>query len=180
MLPNSHQNWNFIEICLSSLPYKASPKEAFCYINKTTLLFNMSSFLIWKLPYSRRSVVISKLFSTSHTKIHFEIFRLLITWQCFSFLYSKQANFLTRVISGDYEKSISIQNNLLTKHIRLKELTIKNEAQINSTISVGWQFRFWHKVFLKYYATFKMRNTCLQKTTTCIGLQSEQLFSVNI
>ena len=42
---------------------------------------------------------------------------------------------------------------------------------------------------LRYYATFKVRkfetlfykiNTCLQKTTTCIGLQAEQMFSVNI
>ena len=42
---------------------------------------------------------------------------------------------------------------------------------------------------LRYYATFKVRkfeslfykiNTCLQKTTTCIGLQVEQIFSVNI
>ena len=42
---------------------------------------------------------------------------------------------------------------------------------------------------LRYYATFKVRkfeslfykiNTCLQKTTTCIGLQAEQIFSVNI
>ena len=44
-------------------------------------------------------------------------------------------------------------------------------------------------VHLRYYATFKVRkieslfykiNTCLQKTTTCIGLQVEQIFSVNI
>ena len=43
-------------------------------------------------------------------------------------------------------------------------------------------------VSLKYYATFKMRknewlfykiNTCLQKTTTCIGLPAEQIFLVN-
>ena len=42
---------------------------------------------------------------------------------------------------------------------------------------------------LSYYATFKVRkfeslfykiNTCLQKTTTCIGLQAEQIFPVNI
>ena len=42
---------------------------------------------------------------------------------------------------------------------------------------------------LRYYATFKVRkfeslfykiNTCLQKTITCIGLQTEQIFSVNI
>ena len=41
---------------------------------------------------------------------------------------------------------------------------------------------------LRYYATFKVRkfelqfykiNTCLQKTTTCIGLQAEPIFSVN-
>ena len=39
---------------------------------------------------------------------------------------------------------------------------------------------------LRYYATFKVRkfewlfykiNTCLQKTTTCIGLRAEQIFS---
>ena len=42
---------------------------------------------------------------------------------------------------------------------------------------------------LSYYATFKVRkseslfykiNTCLQKTTTCIGLRADQVFSVNI
>ena len=42
---------------------------------------------------------------------------------------------------------------------------------------------------LRYYITFKVRifeslfykvNTCLQKTTTWIGLQVEQIFSVNI
>ena len=41
---------------------------------------------------------------------------------------------------------------------------------------------------LKYYATFKVSksewffykiNTCLQKTTTCIGLPAEQIFLVN-
>ena len=41
----------------------------------------------------------------------------------------------------------------------------------------------------RYYATFKVRkyeslfykiNTCLQKTTTCIGLRTEHIFSVNI
>ena len=36
---------------------------------------------------------------------------------------------------------------------------------------------------LRYYATFRVRKfeyTCLQKTSTCIGLQAEQIFSVNI
>ena len=42
---------------------------------------------------------------------------------------------------------------------------------------------------LRYYTTLKVRkfellfykiNTCLQKTTTCIGFQVEQIFSVNI
>ena len=42
---------------------------------------------------------------------------------------------------------------------------------------------------LRYYATFKVRkfellfnkiNTCLPKSTTCIGLQAKQIFSVNI
>ena len=41
---------------------------------------------------------------------------------------------------------------------------------------------------LRYYATFKVRkfeslfykiNTCLQKSTACIGLKAEQIFSVN-
>ena len=45
------------------------------------------------------------------------------------------------------------------------------------------------KLLLKYYATFKVRkfelllykiNTCLQKSTTCIGLRAEETFSVNI
>ena len=42
---------------------------------------------------------------------------------------------------------------------------------------------------LRFYATFKLKkfepllfkiNTCLQKSTTCIALLSEQIFSVNI
>ena len=42
---------------------------------------------------------------------------------------------------------------------------------------------------LRYYATFKVRTfeslfyktyTCLQKSTSCIGLQAKQKFSVNI
>ena len=42
---------------------------------------------------------------------------------------------------------------------------------------------------LRYNATFKVRtfellfykiNTCLRKAITCIGLQAEQMFSVNI
>ena len=45
-----------------------------------------------------------------------------------------------------------------------------------------------YRVRKLYPATFKVRkfeslfykiNTCLQKTTTCIGLQAEQIFSVN-
>ena len=44
-------------------------------------------------------------------------------------------------------------------------------------------------IVLRYYATFKVRkyvslfhkiNTCLQKITTCTGLKTEQIFSVNI
>ena len=44
-------------------------------------------------------------------------------------------------------------------------------------------------MILRYYATFKVRkfeslfckiNACLQKTTTCIRVQAEQIFSVNI
>ena len=47
----------------------------------------------------------------------------------------------------------------------------------------------WTDNNLSYYAAFKVRkfeslfykiNTCLQKTTTCIWLQVEQIFSVNI
>ena len=45
------------------------------------------------------------------------------------------------------------------------------------------------KTELRYYTTFKVRklellfyktNTCLQKATTCIGLQAEQIFTVNM
>ena len=45
------------------------------------------------------------------------------------------------------------------------------------------------RYLLSYYATFKLKkleslfykiNTCLQKTITCIGLQGEQIFPVNI
>ena len=44
-------------------------------------------------------------------------------------------------------------------------------------------------IHLRYYATFKVKkfeslfykiNPCFQKATTCIGLQAEQIFSVNI
>ena len=44
-------------------------------------------------------------------------------------------------------------------------------------------------LLLRYYATIEVRksespfykiNTCLQKTTTCMGLQAEEKFSVNI
>ena len=50
-------------------------------------------------------------------------------------------------------------------------------------------FQFNTNLILRFYATFKVRkveslfyktNTCLQKTTTCIGLRAEQIFSVNI
>ena len=46
-----------------------------------------------------------------------------------------------------------------------------------------------NQTWLKYYATFKVRkfvslfykiSTCLQNTTTCIRLQAEQIFSVNL
>ena len=46
-----------------------------------------------------------------------------------------------------------------------------------------------YKAYLRYYAFFKVRkfeswlykiNTCLQKTTTCIGLRAEQMLYVNI
>ena len=45
-----------------------------------------------------------------------------------------------------------------------------------------------HVSDLRYYVTFKVRkfeslvykiNTCWQKTTTCIGLRAEEIFSVN-
>ena len=48
---------------------------------------------------------------------------------------------------------------------------------------------FFLNCFLRYHATFKVRKfeslfykitTCLQKTTTCIRLQTWQIFSVNI
>ena len=47
----------------------------------------------------------------------------------------------------------------------------------------------WKALTLRYYATFKVKkfgsllykiNTCLQKTTSCIGLRAEEIFSVNI
>ena len=50
-------------------------------------------------------------------------------------------------------------------------------------------YRLANVLLLRYYATFIVRkfewlfykvNTFLQKTTTCIGLQAEQIFSVNI
>ena len=57
-------------------------------------------------------------------------------------------------------------------------------------MNITYFYNFIANVFvhLRYYATFKVRkieslfykiNTCLQKTTTCIGLQVEQIFSVN-
>ena len=51
------------------------------------------------------------------------------------------------------------------------------------------KIQFHEQIFLKYYATFKVRkfdsllykiNTFLQKTTTCTRLRTEQIFSVNI
>ena len=59
----------------------------------------------------------------------------------------------------------------------------------------NWQYLWAHKkwwVVLRYYATFKVRKfeslfykihiskTRLQKTTTCLGLRVEQIFSLNI
>ena len=63
---------------------------------------------------------------------------------------------------------------LKLKHCQKMELVRQNISRLNP---------------LRYYATFKVRkfeslfykiNTCLQKTTTCIGLRAEQIFSVNI
>ena len=57
-----------------------------------------------------------------------------------------------------------------------------------SLTGVWWQ-EVVSKKDLRYYDTFKVRkfesllyriNTCLQKITTCIGLRTEQIFSVNI
>ena len=60
---------------------------------------------------------------------------------------------------------------------------------------VNWQYLWAHKkwwVVLRYYATFKVRRfeslfykihvskTRLQKTTTCLGLRVEQIFSLSI
>ena len=63
----------------------------------------------------------------------------------------------------------------LTKKFNLRITTVHNKPERK-------------KNELRYYANFKERKfesfykikTCLQKTTTCIGLWAEQIFSVNI
>ena len=63
----------------------------------------------------------------------------------------------------------------------LKLITICGKSCI-SAVWVVFECTF----VLRYYATFKVRkwvvfyksNTCLQKATTCIGLQAEQIFSI--
>ena len=56
-------------------------------------------------------------------------------------------------------------------------------------LELGFSKCFLMKAWLRYYATFKVRKfgsffykikTCLQKPTTCIGLQADKALSVNI
>ena len=74
--------------------------------------------------------------------------------------------------------------NVYTLHLAAKNVTA-NELQYFSN-KTDKQIEIYT---LRYYATFKVRkfeslfykiNTFLQKTTTCIGLQVEQIFPVNI
>ena len=69
------------------------------------------------------------------------------------------------------------------------EYTVLPNAMKNALLIVRVILWRWSIKPLRYYATFKMRKfelyfyktkTCLQKPTTCIGLQAEQIFSVNI
>ena len=80
----------------------------------------------------------------------------------------------------------------------LRHQSYKNEKTETKKTMVGlvnWQYLWAHKkwwVVLRYYATFKVRKfeslfykihvskTRLQKTTTCLGLRVEQIFSLSI
>ena len=79
----------------------------------------------------------------------------------------------------------SIGNKIANKIVKLKPVPDVN-SKIVDEIVIPPEKRL---EILRYYTTFKMRrfkwlfykvNTFLQKTTTCIGLQAEQIFSVNI
>ena len=71
--------------------------------------------------------------------------------------------------------------------VRMNEL--RNFYYTNTHLRVFYRCCESFTKFLKYYTTFKVRkfeslfykiNASLQKTTTCAGLQEEQIFSVNL
>ena len=65
----------------------------------------------------------------------------------------------------------------------------KQKPSDSINIYCSYERKSCQSIKVLYYATFKVRkfesffykiNTCLQETTTCIGLQAEQIFSANI
>ena len=97
-------------------------------------------------------------------------------------VYKDHNNMLQTTI---YRKQTDRQNYFDTQSEHLKllknSISYKQDLRIKRICSSQQEFR--------YYATFKVRkfeslsykiNTCLQKTITCIGLQAEEIFSVNI
>ena len=79
-----------------------------------------------------------------------------------------------------------------TKKSKIRQSSAQVTKQYQAKQIQNFTFNQPGKIFLhtflkrlRYYATFKVRkleslfykpNTCLQKTTTCIGLQVEQIF----
>ena len=71
--------------------------------------------------------------------------------------------------------------------MRLLNINLQSKFMSNN---VSHEELFMSKsLILRYYTTFKMKkfeplsyiiNTCFQKTTICFGLQTEQIFSVNL
>ena len=94
--------------------------------------------------------------------------------------YSKDeaTNFNAHITNTDDFKSFKQKAKLLGSTVPQPATNADNGILKNAAIVVS----------LKYYATFKVSkfeslfykiNTCLQKTTTCIGLRAEEIFSVN-
>ena len=84
---------------------------------------------------------------------------------------------------GDF--NINLFQNV--KYILNGKRSTTSQGSVHTMINRYQEFRQIYS--LRYYAAFKVRkfesffckiSTCLQKTTTCIGLQAEQIFSVNI
>ena len=110
----------------------------------------------------------------------------------------KSYNFLSKVctrrehikinnyISNSNNNNNNNNNNKYIKKIERKKREKKKAINIYlRNKGIEWKTQD----CLRYYATLKLRkfellfykiNTCFQKTTTCIGLWEEQVFSANI